>query len=161
MGYKINKEKHQGESSSALMKRRVSFLESPFQICMQQATAGPWSWLGLKCSAYSVAHVPMCSSGRQVCPSLYGNQPSVRYIFGHSVRRQLQDGWSSCWSECCASAIWLCHAGLSLLLRCDSLSCCFLMACQDVHLRTVKRLYRFPDKLFKCGLFAKVTVLNP
>lgn len=48
------------------------------------------------------------SSGRQVCPSLYGNQPSVRYIFGHSVRRKLQDGWSSCWLECCASAIWLC-----------------------------------------------------
>ena len=53
------------------------------------------------------------------------------------------------------------HAGLSLLLRCDSLSCCFLMACQNVLLRTVKRLYRFPDELFKCGLFAKVTLLNP
>lgn len=93
----------------AIMKWRISFLESPFQVCLQQATAGPRAgWLALKCSAYSVAHVVMRSSGRQVCPSLYGNQPSVKCILGCGVRRQLHAGWSSRWLGCCASAVWLC-----------------------------------------------------
>lgn len=142
------------------MKWKISFLESPFHVCMQQATTGPWICLALQCSTYSVPRVLMYSSARQVCLFLYGNQPSVRYILGRSMRRQLHDGCPSCWYECCPSAIWLCLRDLLVLL--DQVYCWGVTLCPIASSWSVKMLIcRLWEDFTDCQMsFLNVTYLQ-